>query len=545
MTKALKSNKFFVASFVALIVLGGMTFGNLPGPSVSTSIQTVNGTTFNLNDYGMLDHEMLGLFNYLDTLVSSDSQGYGEWDGWNAENFHGLHHYVLAFMAYATGMFFETTPGYRSAYYQDFAYDLIKKMNTTEDEWGTDSIEYKEWTHPSYNYVDYYWPDASDDSGLYTGGFRGPTNIMWTGHYALMELLYERNFNTGELTDELSWYVDDWNNSLLTDGYGNPQDGGIWEVGLIPCEPYIVFTQCNSIPILMTELYDNLYETEYMEGGMWDYGLDTINNVMQDQYGLFTDGYYVQNPTSSYYNSERVPDTLPGSAISLYAQDGRPKVSSYCNGWALAFLEYTQENETLHDYPIFLENFMKDMSGDMAYIIDTYNNPGGFGTYDLLGSMFTMHLAKQMGDYVTRDRLVNFLFSSYNKIWSADGRAMHYDTRSLEPFLESVLGFGYIFANADYSIKDLADARPVEFWNYPYISSADDDSIWVYQAEWDSAKEGFVLNIKVDQTATLTFSNFDSIPTAFTGGITLGQLTASGGDYILTLEPGVYHLVIM
>ncbi len=544
MSSAVTKNKFLVVALIMTIVIGGLTFGNMPGQSVPTGIQVIDGVTYNFADYTAMDHEMLALFNYLDTIVSSDYQGYGEWEGWNADNYHGLHHYVLAFMAYTASFLFETTPGYRTSYYQDFLYDLIKKMNTTEAEWGEDSIEYKEWLHESYSYSDYYYPNnASDPNAVYTGGFRGPANIMWTAHYALMMSLYERSFNTGELTDEITYYIDDWQNSLMTDGNGNPKEGGIWGKGLIPCEPYIVFVQCNSIPITATRLYDNLYDTSYFDSGMWDYGLDFINDEMQDEYGLFMDGYYVDRPLESQYSADRY-DNVPGPQMSLHEPD-KVKVSSYCDGWSLAFLDYTQPSETAHDYPIFKEHFMKDISNDMAYMMDTYNNPNGFGTFDILGTLFSMHLANQMGDFTTRDRLANFFFNSYNKVWSSDGRTMFFDTSGLEPFLIPVSAFGYIWANAPYSIKDVTDVRSEEFWDYPYISQADDDNIWVYQAEWDEHKEAFILNIQVDQTATLVFSNFDSTPAAYASGISLGNLVASGGNYELTLTPGTYQLVIM
>lgn len=547
MKEILTTNKFFLTALVLTIVIGGLTFANVPGPATATTVQTIGSQTFNFADYGMLDHEQLALFNYLDTIVSEEYQQYGSWNGWYAENMHGLHHYVLAFMTYAVSSLFETTSGYRTDYYREFAYDLIKKMNTTEAVWGNNSIEWKEWTHPEYNYVTYYYPNAThpDEDDVFTGGFRGPANIMWTGHYALMEALYERNFHTEEFRNELSWFVNDWNNSLLTDGFGNPQEGGIWETGLIPCEPYVVFVQCNSIPLYCTELYDNLYDTQYMEGGMWDYGLWHSNNIMQDMYSLFTDGYYVYTPTGFYYGSERLPTEYPGNALSPWIHDGRFKAASYCDSWALTFLEYTQEEETIIDYPIFLEHFSKEISGDQMYIMDSYNNPDGFGTYDILGSLFTLPLAKQRGDFETNQRIRNFLYSSYNKVWENNGREMHFDTMSLEPFLQSVLAFGWLWGTTPVTVRDLADARPSAFWDYPYISAADDDYIWVYQAEWDPAKEGFILNIRVDQEATLTFSNFGSIPTAYSGGVAYADLTASGSDYTLTLAPGNYYLVVM
>ncbi len=545
MSNRLMSNKYFLVALVMTLVIGGLTVGNLPATPVARGVQTVDGIQFDFAEYKALDHDMLAIFNYLDTIVSSDYQGYGEWDGWFAEQYHGLHHYVLAFMAYTVAMMFEATSGYRTDHYHDFLYDLIMKMNTTFDEWGNNSIEYKEWLHPSYNYVDYWYPNnASDPEAIYTGGFRGPANIMWTAHIALMEAMYERSFNTGLMKSDLDYFVDDWNISLTSDRRGNPKEGGLWGTGLIPCEPYIVFVQCNSIPMLCTRLYDNLYATQYWEGGMWDYGLNFMNTVAQDKYSLFIDGYYVDRPTSSLYDTSRVPDEIPGPQQSLYADDGSPKVSSYCNGWALAFLQYIQPEASAADYPVFLEYFMKDVSADSAYIMDTYNNPGGFGTFDILGTLFTMHLANQMGDYVTRDRLANFFFNSYNKVWSPDGRQLHFDTMSLEPFLQSVAAFGWIWAHTPVTVMDLGDARPAEFWDYPYISSADDDRIWVYQAEWDAARNAFILNVRVDQSATLSFTNFASAPTAYSSGSVLGVLTASGTDYDLSLEPGAYQLVI-
>ncbi|MHA2245920.1 MAG: hypothetical protein ACXADY_13235, partial [Candidatus Hodarchaeales archaeon] len=80
-SKTLKSNKFFVTSLVITIVLTGLTFGNMSGPTIAKGSQTINGTTFAFADYGSVDHEMLAAFNYLDTLVNDKYQGYAEWDG--------------------------------------------------------------------------------------------------------------------------------------------------------------------------------------------------------------------------------------------------------------------------------------------------------------------------------------------------------------------------------------------------------------------------------------------------------------------------------
>ncbi|MFW9846142.1 MAG: hypothetical protein ACFFD6_05315, partial [Candidatus Thorarchaeota archaeon] len=278
MSDVLKRNKFFVAVLIASIVFAGMTLGNLPRTPITMGIQTIDGVVYNFADYRTLNKEQIGMFNYFDSLVTDRS--YNNWSEWYSDDFVGGRHYLAAFTTYVLSMLFETTPGYRTAAYQDAAYSLVKMMNTTIDEYGNNSIEYWEWART--NWDDYHYPDPNDPTDLFTGGFRGPANIMWTGHYALMMTLFERNFNTGEFTSEINWFIDDWYNSLTTDGYGNPTEGGIWGVGLIPCEPYVVFPPCNSIPIFTTELFDNQYNTSYMETGMWDYGLNFINTVMQD-----------------------------------------------------------------------------------------------------------------------------------------------------------------------------------------------------------------------------------------------------------------------
>jgi len=538
MTQTLKQNKFVAAIFVITVVFSGMTIVNLPGPTTNLGIQTVNGITFNFADYRSLTRDQIGVFNYFDGLVTD--RAYNSWDDWYIDGYYiWLRHYATAFLTYVMSALFETTPGYRTSLYQDFAYSQIKRMNTTIDDYGNDSIEYWEWGRTSY--PDYYFPDPANSSGLYVGGFRGPANIMWTGHYALMMALYERNFNTSEMTEELSWYLGDWNNSLTTDGHGNPQEGGIWKCGLIPCEPQLVFVNCNSIPIFTTELFDNLYGTMYMESGTWAYGLNFLNNVMQDDFGLFS---YLTIVSPTLGATEEPDVTYP----YVSSDEKGVTVSAYGTSWALMFLEYTQPNDTIHDYPIFLDAYGRDVSTDKMYVAGDYNYPEEFiDIQSMIGSLYSMALANQRGDRRTVDRLWNFWLGSGNKVWSSDDRSLHYEDgmasfmKALEPVLTGLCMWGTL----PVTMRDLGDARPTEFWDYPYISTADDDRIWVYQAEWDHEKSAFILNIEVDQTATLTFSNFDSAPAAYAGGLMLQQLTSVGDDYTLTLSPGTYNIVIL
>jgi hypothetical protein len=508
------------------------------------SVQTIDGTTFSFADYPALTHEQIAIFNYFNRIVVD--QPINSWEDWDAENYLWALHYMHAFVSYIYAAICETTSGYRTLHHLDFTYTLIEKMNTTIDDYGNQSIEYYEWdSNPRF--VDYYYPNAThpDSDDIYTGGFRGPANIMWTGHYALMMALYERNFNTGELSNELSWFIDDWKNSTTTDGFGNPKDGGIWGIGLIPCEPYVAFVQCNSIPIYATELYDNLYGTDYMGTGMWEYGLNFIEENITDEYGLYVDGYFVQRPVGSGPNAEHAPQAVPGQAHDFLAEG--PRLNSYGAAWALMFLEYIIPDLVIPKYDIFLDHYRKDVSGDMMHILGSYHYPDSFGdVIGILGTFFTMVLANQRGDYTTRNRIANFMQSLFNKVWSPDGREMYYDASSFQPFLTPNLSGFSVWSTLPITVRDLADARPTEFWNYPYISAADDDTIWVYQAQWDTDKSGFILNIKVDSPVDLTFSNFGSLPIAYRGGSQFTQLEpVGGGDYILSLEPGTYQLVIM
>ena len=70
MSNVVRSNKFLLTALVLSVVIGGMSFANLPPAVPATDVQTINGVTFDFSDYGLADHEVLALFNYLYTLVS-------------------------------------------------------------------------------------------------------------------------------------------------------------------------------------------------------------------------------------------------------------------------------------------------------------------------------------------------------------------------------------------------------------------------------------------------------------------------------------------
>ena len=173
MSHILKQNKFFLSCVVIAIVLGGMTLGNIPPAQGNLGIQTIDGLTFNFADYPVLTHEQIAIINYFDRLVTATEINL--WNGWNAENYLWAVQYVAAFTAYTFAAFSETTSGYRTEFYENFAQTLIQKMNTSVADYGNESMEYYEWNIIP-GFTDYYYPNAThpDADDVYTGGFRGP-----------------------------------------------------------------------------------------------------------------------------------------------------------------------------------------------------------------------------------------------------------------------------------------------------------------------------------------------------------------------------------
>ncbi|MHA2066983.1 MAG: hypothetical protein ACXABY_21665, partial [Candidatus Thorarchaeota archaeon] len=66
----LRNNKFVMASLLLCVVLGGLTFSNLPGLRPAMGIQVIDGITYDFANYQSVDKEQLALFNYLDTIVT-------------------------------------------------------------------------------------------------------------------------------------------------------------------------------------------------------------------------------------------------------------------------------------------------------------------------------------------------------------------------------------------------------------------------------------------------------------------------------------------
>nr|MDO8134198.1 hypothetical protein [Candidatus Njordarchaeum guaymaensis] len=198
----ISKNKLFSCFLIMTIVIGGSTFllapPQYPNPQLGT-IDVPGKGSFVLAAYPILDRRVIGLVNLF--------RDYYEVTDLSNASVNGLvltalppimTHYFLAFTTYGMAEIAGSTPGFRTSYYTDMFHKLIAMMNSS-------TVEQIEWIEPGFTNAAY--------SSL-GNGFRGPTNIMWTGHYALMELLYYDLFRDSRYNNEIKSYMDQWNASL-------------------------------------------------------------------------------------------------------------------------------------------------------------------------------------------------------------------------------------------------------------------------------------------------------------------------------------------
>lgn len=442
-----------------------------------------------------------------------------------------LTQYFLAFTTYGMAKIADSTPGYRTNYYTDIFHKLIAMMNSSE-------MEQIEWIEE--NFTDPHYASLGN-------GYRGPTNIMWTGHYALMELLSYSIFRDNRYNNEISFYMNDWNSSLTatTTWNGTPSNGlGRWETGLIPCEPYIVFVQCNSIPFYAMRLYDKLHSTTYQQSSLP--GIAWWQTNMIDPSGVPIDGYYVAEPVGIHRSPANLPPTFPG--VSRTSNTPYPKVSAYGSAWITMLynaMGYTTLASTL--YGNFKNDFVHYSTGDTAYVVDSYHAPNEFGVLDFVGNVFAYFCASEMGDAALFRKLENWFYGPFEGRWN--GYKYSFDTSSLgslSSIAYPVINFAWAWSHAYSNLTSLMNPRPNAFFtNAPYISNqSTTDGLFIYQAYYDQARGALILTVETHNTEVLTFDNFPGVQGVYTAQGAYTNWSQNGSQLLLTLSPGTYSFVI-
>ena len=529
----ISKNKLFSIFLVMMIVVGTSTFLFAPVqyPNPQLGLISVQGKgTFDLSTYPILDRRVIGLVNLL--------RDYYKVTDFSNASINDLSvlppimtHYFLAFTTYGMAMIADTTPGYRTDYYKDIFYKFIAMMNSS-------AMEQLEWIGPDFTNSNY--------SSL-GNSFRGPTNIMWTGHYALMELLYYSLYHDNRYNNEITYYMNDWNSSLTanTTWDGKPSNGlGRWGVGLIPCEPFIVFVQCNSIPFYAMRLYDKLHNTTYELASLP--GIAWWQANMIDSSGVPIDGYYIAQPLPEHSSPSNLPTTFPGA--SQTSGTSYPKVSAYGSAWITMFynaMGYTTLGNDL--YRSFKNTYAHYSTGATAYVVDSYHTPNAFGTMDFVGNVFADFCAREMGDAALYTKLENWFYSPFVGKW--DGYKYAFDTSalgSLSSFAYPVINFAWAFAHAGSTLTDLMNPRNTAFFNEPFISNqSTTDGLFIYQASYDATRGAFILTLETANNIALTFSNFPGVQGVYTAAGAYTNWVQNGNQMLLTLSPGTYSFVIV
>ncbi|MCY3413373.1 MAG: hypothetical protein INQ03_17165 [Candidatus Heimdallarchaeota archaeon] len=488
----------------------------------------------NFEDYPGLDRETIGLINSLRSFY--DVNNFSNASINNIDILPGmLTQYFFAFTQYGLAQVADTTPGFRSDYYKNTFKKLIYMMNSS-------AMEYHEWTNTSYS--DPLYEEPGND-------FRGPTNIMWTGHFALMELLYQYLFADDVFNDEIVWFLDDWKASLTADTTwdGKPANGlGLWGNGLIPCEPYIIFIQCNTIPWYTMMLYDELEGTDYTR--LITPGMDWWQENMINEDNIPIDGYFFIPPWAELEDEEHrkdLPSEYPNPAMTMGID--KPKVSAYGSAWIIAFLKGMGFDDLASSlYSSYKEKFIHYSINDQAYVPDTYYYPDEFGIFEIVGNLFGYFMTKEMGDLDLNRKLRNFFYSPYQGFWSDDGFEYQFDTSAfgeLADFIAPIVNFGQAWGRADSTLADILKGRSTDFDTLPFISDqSSSHGLFIYQAVYDEENEIFILNVEVNEKTSLYFDNYPHLSAIYDKDGLFDNWNLVNGQVILELDIGSYQLVL-
>ncbi|MGA2574299.1 MAG: hypothetical protein ABSF36_08930 [Candidatus Methanomethylicaceae archaeon] len=526
-------NKLFACFLIATIVVATSTFVLTPAQNPNPQLPTIavpGKGNFNLNAYPVLDRRVIGLVNlFRDYYHVTDLSNASVNDLSMLPPF--FTQYFLAFTTYGMAMIADSTPSYRTNYYQDIFIKLIAMMNSS-------AMEQHEWITPDFTNASY---------AELGNGFRGPTNIMWTGHYTLMELLYYSLFRDSRYNGEILSYINQWNSSLTsnTTWNGNSSGGlGEWGTGLIPCEPFIVFVQCNSIPFYTMRLYDNLYGTDYQQASLPGIAWWQANTM--DAKGIPVDGYYVAQPLPEHEGEGYLLQTYPGVALTQGLDE--PKVSAYGSAWAIMFYDamgYTTLADTL--YANWKDAFVHYSTDDTAYVVESYHFPSSFGVDDYVANVFAYFCSREMGDTTLNSKLQNWFYSPFEGKWV--GNEYEFDTSALgnlSSFVFPVVNFAWAWNHANATLSNLMTPRSDSFFTEPYISNqSTTDGLFVYQATYDQARGAFILAVETAHSVVLTFDNFPGVQGVYGVNGAYTNWTQNGIQMLLTLSPGTYSFVIV
>ena len=535
-----KKNKYFL---VCCILVAGLVLlsvyeprSRIPTPEFPT-ITTSGGRTYDLAKYPHISNEIIGLYNYFREVLFS--QGVDSFDniepslaglpvtfGPGADT--GLR-YVLSFLAYAMSEMIATTPGYRDPqYYQNTSDWVIQKMESPRvmEYWNVSG-------QMAYDGKSFYQYTIDHYPGVPLGDYYGLnyTNIMYRGHWVLMQALYQYLFNDPKYNFTLTQQCDMLFDEMTNNSHPTHTTPGV------TCEPVQLFTQCNSIQSLAFKIYDealNTSRSNYYSAAArfleW-----SLENMTAD--GLFVNGI-------------NVTKFVAGNPNHVHDYD-----SGYTNAWTIAFINAYNQSiaQTLYDKykPVYVKNHTyPGIIGEFEFVLeDAYAAPYSTDimefAWSIVANGFGIMCAKEMGDTKSLNNIMNWIESLFPPKWKSN--TFYYPTPLFEGLQFVANAILYWGMQQDWvTLGNFTQRRAPSFWNnQTYIVDVSDiENIFINQAYYDETKTAFLLTCSAAVPGTIKLTNAENgtVYSAQTSGFTpqynVENITISIED------PGSYNFVI-
>jgi hypothetical protein len=293
-------------------------------------------------------------------------------------------------------------------------------------------------------------------------------------------------------------------------------------------------------------LYDKLHGTNYQEASLP--GIKWWQENMMDPNGVPIEGYFIAEPNEEEKaKRDDLPPTYPNPARTR-GMDA-PKVAAYGIAWSIMFYKAMGYEElALEIYNNFKKLFVHYTTDNMAYVVNNYHYPSEFGLYDFIGNLFTIFVAKEMGDKELFVKVERWFYKHFPGRWVGDKYVFDASAYGeLAQFLYPIANFVWAWGHAPSTLTDLMNPKPDEFFTtLPYIEEQSQyEGVFVYQAYYDEVKKGFIFTVEVESETTFTFANFPNVTGVFTAKGEYTNWEQIGDKLILTVGPGIYSFVIV
>ena len=443
--------------------------------------------------YQQIGTDEMGLFRWYLSVCDDPLDDFSKIKSYEDSQFYlSSYRYPIAFMTY----FFATEQYFKLPAYSELIKPrmdrLIQKMQEKQV-WQYWAVRSKgvDFLEPGLNtpYPEKHDPVADE-------------NIMYSGHLGHMIGLYEMLYKDmkWETPDSIVFKWSDteeykYNNySLQKVMYDQMMNNSYHS---IECEPNAVFAECNQHPILSFMLYDQVHGTSMAEARklFLDFFLkNSFINPVTHETGLL---WLVKQKTMITQEFASFGNNLSLFTVPL-AWLGQIIInSSVSNGWNGAMMHAWEPALIERHYPYQKEKHVID-DGSMAHLKSEMIT-------DQIATPFFALLASEVGDTVTRDKLVAWCNSFYKAEWvngmlvypvGADTYINQQKDKSYTPWPQNLTGVlvAYAAANPHDGIMTLHN-NPFTLKNFdsPQVTGVDFPNVLLKRAIYDFEKEALIM----------------------------------------------------